>query len=362
MIIVSARGPTMRELHRTFVRRTAAMSFCLAAALAAFGVAAADGPYAIIDRWKPGGGGGWDYLTVDAARGRLFVTRADHVEVLDTKSGAVIGRIANTAGVHGVALAPELKRGYTSNGRANSVTEFDYDTLAVLREVPVPGVNPDAIVYEPVSRRVLTFNGRSKNATVLDAASLTVVATLPMPDKPEFAVSDGHGQVFVNIESEAGRLLAIDAAKAAVTANWLMPGCESPSGLALDPGRGRLFSVCDRNVMAITDAASGHQVARVAIGAGPDAAAVDPARGLAFSSNGEGTLTIVRIDAADHYSVAATLPTQRGARTMALDSTTGRIYLVTAEFGPPPPATPDQPHPRPVPLPDTFTVLVAAPR
>jgi DNA-binding beta-propeller fold protein YncE len=197
---------------------------------------------------------------------------------------------------------------------------------------------------------------------VLDATSLAVVATLPMPDKPEFAVSDGRGRVFVNIESEPGRLLAVDAAKAAVTGNWPLPGCDSPTGLDLDRGRGRLYSVCDRNVMVVTDAATGRQVAQVAIGAGPDAAAVDPARGLAFSSNGEGTLTIVRTDAADHYSVAGTLPTQRGARTMALDPTSGRIYLVTAEFGPPPPATADQPHPRPVPLPDTFTVLVAAPR
>ncbi len=345
---------------RTVLRRAA--SVALAVLIVAGAARAADAPYSIVDRWKTGGTGGWDYLSVDASGHRLFVSRGDRVEVLDTQTGAALGRIPNTAGVHGVALAPDLKRGYTSNGRANSVTEFDYDTLATLREVPVPGVNPDAIVYEPASHRVLTFNGRSKNATVLDAASLAVVATLPVPDKPEFAAVDGKGKVFVNIESDPGRLVVIDAAKAAVVANWPLPGCDSPTGLALDVARQRLYSVCDGNIMVVTDAADGHQVARVAIGKGPDAAAVDPGRGLVFSSNGEGTLTIIRADPSDQYTVVATLATQRGARTMALDPASGRVFLVTADFGPPPAPTADQPNPRPVPLPDTFTVLVAAPR
>ena len=352
----------MRKPHPALTRPAALFAAALAAVLGAAAAPAAEAPYAIVDHWKTGGTGGWDYLVADAGRGRLFVTRGDRVEVLSTKDGSALGRIANTQGVHGVAFAPELKRGYTSNGRANSVTEFDYDTLATLREVPVPGLNPDAIAYEPASRRVLTFNGRSKNATVLDAATLGVIATLPMPDKPEFAAVDGHGKVFVNIESEPGRLVVIDAAKAAVIANWPLPGCDSPTGLALDAARGRLYSVCDGNVMAVTDAADGHAVARVAIGSGPDAAAVDAKRGYVFSSNGEGTLSVVHFDAADHYTPAGTVLTQRGARTMALDADSGRIYLVTAEFGPAPPATPDQPHPRPAPLPDTFTVLVAAPR
>ena len=343
----------------SLLRRGTAVA-CLALATAA--ATAAEASYSIVERWKTGGAGGWDYLSVDPTGKRLFVSRGDRVEVLDTKSGAALGRIANTQGVHGIAFAPDLKRGYTSNGRANSVTEFDLDSLATLREVAVPGVNPDAIVYEPASKRVLTFNGRSKNATVLDAATLTVVATLPMPDKPEFAAVDGKGKVFVNIESDPGRMLVIDAAKAAVVANWPLPGCDSPTGLALDVQRQRLFSVCDGNIMTVTDAGDGRQVARVAIGKGPDAAAVDPVRGLVFSSNGEGTLTIVRAEANDHYTVASTLQTQRGARTMALDPASGRVFLVTAEFGPPPAPTTEQPNPRPVPVPDTFTVLVAAPR
>ena len=323
---------------------------------------AADPSYAVVARWKLGGAGGWDYLTIDSARGRLFVTRGDRVEVLDAATGKVLGVVPGTQGVHGVALAPDLKRGYTSNGRGNSVTEFDYDSLAVLRELPISGQNPDAIVYDVGTHRVVTFNGRSKDATVIDATTFKVVATLPMPDKPEFAASDGAGHLYVNIESEAGQILAIDAAKPSITATWPLPGCASPSGIALDSDKKRLFSVCDGKVMVVTDAADGRQLARVAIGSGPDAAEFDAARGLAFSSNGEGSLTIVRADSRTHYEVAQTLHTQRGARTMALDPATRRIYLATAEFGPAPAATPEQPHPRPAMIPDSFTILVAAPR
>ncbi|HXQ64070.1 MAG TPA: YncE family protein [Steroidobacteraceae bacterium] len=337
---------------------------CLATALIALPAPAApsgDAAYTVVDRWMPGGAGGWDYLTIDAPRHRLFITRGDRVEVLDSESGKVIGGIANTAGVHGVALAPDLKRGYTSNGRANSVTEFDYDTLAVLREVPVPGANPDAILYEPLHHHLFTFNGRSKDATVFDARTLTVITTLPMPDKPEFAADGRHGRVYVNIESEQGQIVAIDTAKLALAATWPLPGCTRPTGLAIDSANGRLFSVCSSNVMTVTDAKTGRQVARVAIGDAPDAAAFDAAHGFVFSSNGDGTLTVIRQDSADAYSVAATLATQRGARTMALDPATRRIYLVTAEFGPPPPPTPEHPKPRPEPRPDSFVVLVAAP-
>ena len=365
----------MGAVHRSAERRVTdpgGRAASLAAALLAPFVAAstpagaAEAPrgagYAVIERWKPGGSGGWDYLTVDPPRHRLFVTRGDHVEVFDLPSGKVVGRIPDTAGVHGVELAPALKRGYTSNGRANTVTEFDYDTLAVLREVPVQGENPDALLYEAGTGRLFVFNGRSRNATVFDARTLALVAQLPLPDKPEFAVADGRGRVYVNIQSEAGQLVKIDAARLAVLATWPLDGCAFPTGLAIDPAHARLFSVCDSKLMVVTDAASGRQVARVAIGARPDAAAFDAARGLVFSSNGEGTLTIVRAGPRDAYAVAATLETQRGARTMALDETTRRVYLVTADFGPPPAATPEQPQPRPQILPDTFTVLIAAPR
>ena len=345
----------------TFVRSVAAVAVATnllqpAAAKAPLN----DAAYSIIHRWTLTGAGGWDYLTLDPARHRLFIARDTRVEVVATDTGAVVGRILNTDGVHGVALASDLKRGFTSNGRANSVTEFDYETLAPLRTVPVSGSNPDAILYDGEHGHLFTFNGRSKDVTVLDATSLKVVATIGMPDKPEFAVQDGHGHIFVNIESDAGQMVVIDAGKLAVASTWALPGCASPSGLALDAVHHRLFSVCDGNVMAVTDSVSGKPVARVRIGDGPDAAGYWPARGLVFSSNGEGSLTIVQ-GAGDVYSVLSTLATQRGARTMAVDSQTGLVYLATSSYGPAPAATPEHPHPRPVPLPDTFTVLVAAP-
>jgi YVTN family beta-propeller protein len=323
---------------------------------------AADSGLQVLQRWKVGGAGGWDYLTLDAAGKRLFVSRATRVDVISTDSGKVIGTIPNTLGVHGIALAEDSKRGYTSNGKANSVTMFDSESLAVIREVKIAAQNPDAILYEPVGKHVFTFNGMSKDVSVLDAASLEVVATLAVPDKPEFAVDDGNGHIFVNIESNAGQMTVIDSGKLSVLRTFALPGCASPSGLAIDRIHRRLFSVCDGKTMAVTDADTGKQVARVPVGDGPDAAAFDSKRGLVFSSNGDGTLTIVREDTADHYTVQATLPTQRGARTMALDATTGKVYAVTSDFGPPPAPTAEQPHPRPVPLPDTFTVLVVGAR
>jgi YVTN family beta-propeller protein len=329
---------------------------------ASSGTAPATAPaYAVSHRWKLGGAGGWDYLTLDAAGKRLFISRGEHVDVVDTATGTVSGTISDTKGVHGVALAEDLKRGYTSNGSGDSVTVFDLDTLKVIRQVAVSGHNPDAILYEPMFKRVFTFNGRSKDVTVLDASSLTILATIPVPDKPEFAVDDGTGQIFVNIESEAGQMIVIDSRKLAVKATWPIPGCASPTGLAIDKARHRLFSVCDAGVMAITDGLSGKQLATVKIGEGPDAAAFDAQRHLAFSSNGEGTLTVVQPDAAGLYTVTQTVKTQRGARTMALDERTGRVYLVTSDFGPAPAPTAEQPRPRPVPIAESFTVLLVDP-
>jgi DNA-binding beta-propeller fold protein YncE len=336
------------------------------AVLHASGASAATTPatteYSIVDRWTLGGSGGWDLLTHDSARHRLFITRGDRVEVVDTNSGKLTGAIAGTKGVHGVALAPDLKRGYTSNGHGNSVTEFDYDSLAVRREVAVPGVFPDAIVYEPTHRRLFVFNGESKDVVVFDATTLTVLATLSMPDNPELAVEDGLGHVFVNIESESGQIVEIDAARLVIEATWPLPGCGGPTGLAIDRMHGRLFSTCDDKTMAVTDAKTGRQVAILPIGEHPDGAAYDDVRGVVFSSNGDGSLTLARQHSPDKYSVAATLATQRGARTIALDPATGRVYLVTSEFLPAPPPTAEQPRPRPQPVPGTFVVLVVAPR
>jgi YVTN family beta-propeller protein len=351
----------MRVKFATIIR-SAGLGLIAALVAGTAGSAPANSDLQVLQRWKVGGAGTWDYLTLDATGKRLFVSRSTRVDVISTDSGKVIGTIPNTLGVHGIALAEDTKRGYTSNGKADSVTVFDSDSLAVIREVKLAAHNPDAILYEPVGKHIFTFNGKSKDVTVLDASSLEVVATLAVPDKPEFAVDDGNGHIFVNIESEAGQMTVIDSRKLSVIRTFPLPGCASPSGLAIDKAHHRLFSVCDGKIMVVTDADTGKQVARVPVGEGPDAAAFDPKRGLAFSSNGDGTLTVVREESADRYSVQATMATQRGARTMALDPATGRVYVVTADFGPPPAATPEQPHPRPVPVPDTFTVLVIGAR
>jgi YVTN family beta-propeller protein len=337
---------------------TLALSVTLGLAATAMAANAhADSGMQVVQQWKIGGAGGWDYLTVDLAH-RLFLSRGTQVDVIDTQSGRVLGTIANTQGVHGIALAPDLHRGFTSNGRADSVTAFDLDSLKPIQEAKVPGHNPDAILYEPKGKHVFTFNGRSKDVTVLDAATLAVVATIPVPDKPEFAQDDHAGHIYVNIESDPGQLVVIDSRKLTVQSTWPLPGCNSPSGLSIDRSHHRLFSVCDGNIMAVTNADTGAQVAQVAIGKGPDAAAYDEKRGLVFSSNGEGTLTVIKQESADRYSVLDTVKTRAGARTMALDPSNGRVYLVTAQFGAPPAATAEQPHPRPAPVPDSFTVLV----
>ena len=244
-----------------------------------------------MQRWKLGGAGGWDYLTLDSATHRLFISRATRVDVVDTQSGQVVGTIADTQGVHGIALAPDLHRGFTSNGKGDSITVFDLDSLKTIQEVKISAHNPDAILYEPSGKHVFTFNGKSKDVTVLDASTLAVVATIPVPDKPEFAVDDHAGQIFVNIESEPGQMVVIDSRKLAVKATWPLAGCDSPSGLAMDRVHHRLFSVCDDKVMAVTNAENGSGVARVPIGEGPDAAAFDEKRSLVLSSNGEGNLT-----------------------------------------------------------------------
>jgi DNA-binding beta-propeller fold protein YncE len=311
--------------------------------------------YHVIERIPAGGAGGWDYVTVDASARRLYASNSTRVVVVDVDSKKVVGEIADTPGVHGVALAPELHRGFTSNGRANNVTIFDPRTLAVLGQAKT-GENPDAILYDAVSGRVFTFNGRSKDATVLDAKSGEVAATLPLGGKPEFAVADGKGKVYVNIE-DTSELAEIDARKPAVTRRWSLAPCEEPSGLAFDAKHRRLFSVCGNKLMVVSDADSGKVLGTAAIGQGTDGAGFDPENETAFSSNGEGTLTLVR-ERAGKYEAVEAVATERGARTMAIDAKTRRIYLPTAEFGPTPAATEQQARPRPSIVPGTFHILI----
>jgi DNA-binding beta-propeller fold protein YncE len=280
-----------------------------------------------------GGVGGWDYLSFDAAHRYLFVSRGDRVLVIDVDQHKQIGTIANTPGVHGIALAPDLHRGFISNGKAASVTEFDLDSLKTVATIEGTGLNPDAILYDPSSHHVFTFNGKSRSASVIDPAKGAVVATIELPGKPEFAVSDGAGHVVVNIEDKS-ELAQIDPVSNKVLHLWPLAPCESPSGLAIDTRHHRLFSVCDNQLMVVTDALDGHLVASVSIGDGPDAVVFDAAESTIYSSNGEsGTITAIHQDDADHYHVSATIPTQRSARTVALDPKLHRLYLSAARLG-----------------------------
>ena len=304
---------------------------------------------------------GWDYLAFEAGGHRLFVSHGTRVLVVDTDKLALAGEIADTPGVHGIALAPDLGRGYISAGRAGLIVVFDLKTLARLKEIKTTGENPDAILYDAASQRVFTFNGRGRNATAVDARTDTVIGTIALDAKPEFAVSDGKGRVYVNLEDK-NSLAVIDPRKLSVISVWPISGCQEPSGLALDADGQHLFPVCDNKVMALMDAGSGKVLGTAAIGAGVDAAAFDPGSRLAFASCGEGTLTVVRLSGSGAALVAQPVPTRRGARTMALDVTTHRIYLVTADFGAPPAATPEHPHPRPAILPGSFRLLVLEPQ
>ena len=303
-----------------------------------------------------GGPGGWDYVTLDSSARRLYVPRSDRVMVLDL-DGKPVGEIQGTDGVHGVALAPALDRGFTSNGRSGTITIFRLSTLETLGQAKATGEGPDAILFEPSTQRVFSFNGRGRNATVFDAATGNAVGTIPFGHKPEFAVTDGKGQVFVNLEDSA-EVAVIDAKKLTVTQRWSLAPLQDPTGMAIDLKHHRLFVVGGNKLMAVLDAETGKIVATLAIGAGADAAAYDSELGLAFSSNGEGTLTVIRQEGPDRYTILEQAPTKRGARTMALDEKTHRIYLPTAEFGPTPAATAETPRPRPAMTPGSFQILV----
>jgi DNA-binding beta-propeller fold protein YncE len=318
-------------------------------------VCAADGGYQVRAHWTLPGPTGFDYLTLNASGSKLFISRGTQVDVIDTQNGTLLGTIPDTEGVHGIALDERSGRGYTSNGRSDTVTMFDLKDFKVLKKSGVSGQNPDAILFDPDGHHVFTFNGRSKDVSVLSANDLKEVVSIRVPDKPEFAVYDGEGYVFVNIESKAGQIAVIDAKKLTVQAVWPLPGCASPSGLAIDRVNRRLFSVCDDKVMVVTNASTGAQVAKLVIGEGPDAAAYDAKQGLVFSSNGEGSLSIVKQESKDSYKPIETVQTRRGARTMALDTVRGEIYVVSPDFAP------AQGNARPAGIPGTFTVLKLSP-
>ena len=322
------------------------------------GVVRAQSGYHVSRRIATAGEGGWDYLSVDSANHRLYVSRGTHVQVIDVDGDTLVADIPNTPGVHGIAFAARLGRGFTSNGRDSSVTVFDLKTGQAVMVVHGTGANPDAIAYDDVSSRVFTFNGRSESATAIDATTGRIVGTLPLGGKPESAQSDG-GTMYVNIESK-NAITAFDTRTLAVTAQIPLPGCDEPTGLGIDRVKQRLYVGCSGNrKTAVVDYVGKRILAMVPVGAGVDATDFDPLTGLAFASAGDGTLAVIREDAPGHFTVES-VPTVRGARTMALDPRTHRIYLSSARYGATPAATAAQPRPRPPVVPGSFTVLVVS--
>jgi DNA-binding beta-propeller fold protein YncE len=332
------------------------LSYCFVVGLlAAFGQTS---DYKIISKIPLEGDGGWDYLTVDETSNRLFVSHNIQVHVVDLKTGKQVGVIPNLKGVHGIAIADDLNKAYISSGRDTSVVIIDLKTLAVLGKVRVTGVNPDAILYDQHSHKVFTFNGRTANATALDANTYKVVATIPLDGKPEFAVTDGKGGVYVNNEDKS-MIYMINSNTLQVEQKWSISPGEGPSGLAFDKVNHRLFSVTDK-LMIIMDSENGKIVAQIPIGENVDGVAFDPTTNRAYSSNGDGTVTVVQEVNPNQFKVIETITTERGARTIAVNTKTNRIYLPTADFEPTPAPTKEVPHPRPQSKSGTFRVLEVA--
>ncbi len=335
----------------------AAVLACLVVMWTGAGGQPAGSGYHILDSLKLGGEGGWDYLTVDTSAARLYVSRGTRVQVVDLAERSIVGEIPNTNGVHGIALVPSAGKGYTSNGRDSSVTVFDLKTLKTMETMKIGARNPDAILYDSYSHRVFTFNGGSRNATAIDPRSRSIVGTIPLDGKPEFAVSDEAGRIYVNIEDKS-ELVAFDPGTLKVLKRWSLAPGEEPSGLALDREHRRLFSACSNRLMMISDADSGTIVGKIPIDGGVDGAAYDPALQLVFSSNGVGTLTVAREETPGKFSVLENVVTRPGARTLVVDQKSHRIYTVTAKLGPPPPPTPERQHVRPSVMPGTATLYI----
>lgn len=317
--------------------------------------------FEVADKYALQGADRWDYVAYDAPRHHLFISRADHVQVIDTRTGTLTGEIANTAGVHGFAFVPERNLGFITDGRANTITVVKLDSLQVVDTIRAGGADPDGILYVPILHRVYISNGHDNSVSAIDVDTLKLVATIPVGGKPEALAADAQGRVFVNIEDRR-EVAVLDGNRNVSLTHWSVASCEDPSGLAIDPIRARLFTVCANRRMLVLDTQSGHQIATVPIGDGPDAAAFDPTLKIVFSSNGvDGTLSAVHEDDADHFSVLQNLPTQTGARTMALDVQTHTLYLVSSKFGPPDSAASQSHHEHGSVVPGTFVVLVVKP-
>jgi DNA-binding beta-propeller fold protein YncE len=309
-------------------------ALCLSACLTAVSLFAAPAPsddYSITKKISIPGEGSWDYLTVDEGARRLYVSHGTQVEVIDVDSEAIVGNIPKTAGVHGIAIAPQLGRGFVSDGQASTVTIFDLKTLKPIAEVPT-GKKPDAIIFDPATSRVFAFNGGGDSATAIEAASGKVAGTVELGGGPEFAAADGNGFVYIDLEDES-LVLKINSRDLKVEKRWPTAPCASPSSMAMDRANRRLFIGCRSKVMAVMNADTGKVITTLPIGDHVDATAFDPETKLIFNSNGEGTISVIREDSPDQYSAVETIKTLPKAKTMALDPKTHRLFLSTAEAG-----------------------------
>jgi len=300
---------------------------------------------------------GWDYLTVDEVNQHLFVSHGSVVNVVDLKTDKNIATIPDTKGVHGIAIANGLNKAFITDGKDNAVTIVNLTTFELIEKVTLEGQKPDAILYDKFSEQVFVYNAKSNNATVLNAVTHKIIKNIPLDGKPEFSVTNTKGLIYVNIEDK-NEIKTIDAKTLEVTATWSIAPGEEPSGLAIDLETNRLFSVCGNNLMVIVDATNGKIIKTLPIEDGCDGVAFDSKKKLAFSSNGIGTITVVKEKSANSFTVQETVTTQKGARTIALNKTTGQLYLSTADFGAKPEPTKENPKPRPSLVPDSFAVLV----
>jgi DNA-binding beta-propeller fold protein YncE len=336
---------------------TALLMFAVCAVFASPAAAQGSG-YKLVKKVVLGGDGGWDYLTADPVSHHVFISRGTHIMVVNP-DGTVAGDIPNLKGTHGAVIVPEVGKGFSSDGGSNSVTVFDMKTFMTVASIMEPdAMGPDGYLYDPATKRVFTFNGRSNNATAVDTKTLMAVpGSAPLGGKPEAATADGAGHIFSNVEDK-NQVVEFDSKTLAVLNTWPLDPCTQPSGMAIDPKNNRIFIGCHNNLMAVMDTTNGKVIATLPIGTGIDADGFDPATGFAFASCGDGTITVVHEDSPTKFTVVDTIHTQMGARTMAYDISNHQIYTVTAEMGPAPAPTADNPRPRPSIVPGTFTLLI----
>lgn len=325
--------------------------------IAAATVASAAGGYHLLQKVSVPGDEAWDYCFVDTVGRRLYASHNSHVVVMDVDSHALVGKIEKTDGVHGITVARDLGRGFTSNGRSASVTIFNLKTLETIAEVTGTGGDPDSIIYDPPTKRVFTFNKAGKNATAIDAAAGKIVGSIDLGGETQFAASDEKGHVFVDVV-DRDVVVKIDSRKLVAEERWPVAPCVGPGTMAIDRKYGRLFIGCGNKLMVVLDTKDGRVIASLPIGQGRDAAAFDTEARLAFSSNGDGTVTVIKEESPEKYSVLENVKTEAGARTMAVDSKTHKIFLPVADRGPAPPPTADNPRPRPPLVPGTFRILI----